>query len=88
MDASAPFQWLLCAPTLAQLMPLRGGGVHPIAYGTPAHSLRTLLEDLSTIVRETCRTPGPAERSGTFELTTAPTASQRRALELIEKIAA
>jgi len=33
VDASAPFQWLLCAPTLAQLMPLRGGGVHPIAYG-------------------------------------------------------
>jgi hydrogenase maturation factor len=32
VDASAPFKWLLCAPTLAQLMPLRGGGVHPIAY--------------------------------------------------------
>ena len=61
---------------------------HTLPDGTPAHSLRTLLEDLSTIVRNTCRTPGPAERSGTFELTTAPTASQRRALELIEKIAA
>jgi len=32
VDASAPFKWLLCAPTLAHQMPLRGGGVHPIAY--------------------------------------------------------
>ena len=61
---------------------------HTLPDGTAVHSLRTLLEDLSTIVRNTCRTPGPAERSGTFELTTAPTPSQRRALELIDKIAA
>ena len=61
---------------------------HTLPDGTAAHSLRTLLEDLATIVRNTCRAPGPVERSGTFELTTAPTPSQRRALELIEKIAA
>jgi hypothetical protein len=61
---------------------------HALPDGTVAHSFRTLLEDLSSIVRNTCRAPGPAERSGTFDLTTAPTPSQRRALELIDKIAA
>ena len=61
---------------------------HRLPDGTAVHSFRTLLEDLSTIVRNTCRTPGPVARSGTFDLATAPTSSQRRALELIEKIAA
>jgi hypothetical protein len=61
---------------------------HTLPDGTPAHSLRTLLEDLSSIVRNTCRTPGPVERSGTFDLLTTPTATQRRALELINQIAA
>jgi hypothetical protein len=50
--------------------------------------LRTLLEDLSSIVRNTCRAPGPVERSGTFDLLTTPTATQRRALELIDQIGA
>jgi hypothetical protein len=61
---------------------------HTLPDGTPAHSFRTLLEDLSSIVRNTCRTPGPVERSGTFDLITNPTASQRHALELIDKILA
>ena len=61
---------------------------HTLPDGTPAHSLRTLLEDLSSIVRNTCRTPGPVERSGTFDLLTTPTATQRRALELIDQIGA
>ena len=59
---------------------------HTLPDGTPAHSFRTLLEDLSSIVRNTCRTPGPVERSGTFALVTTPTRQQRRALELIDKI--
>jgi hypothetical protein len=59
---------------------------HTLADGTPVHSFRTLLEDLSTIVRNTCRTPGPLEHSPTFDLLTTPTPVQRRALELIDKI--
>jgi hypothetical protein len=39
-------------------------------------------------VRNTCRTPGPVERSGTFDLLTTPTRLQRRALELIDTITA
>ncbi|MDB6159046.1 MAG: hypothetical protein JWO04_2752 [Gammaproteobacteria bacterium] len=59
---------------------------HTLADGTPAHSFRTLLEELSTIVRNTCRAPG-LEHSPTFDLLTTPTPLQRRAIELIDKIA-
>jgi transposase len=52
--------------------------------GTPVHSFHTLLAELSTIVRNTCRTP--VEGSPTFELLTISTPKQRRALELIDKI--
>lgn len=60
---------------------------HTLPDGTPAHSFRTLLEELSTLVRNTCRAPGPVEHSTTFELLTMPTPLQRRALVLIEQIA-
>jgi hypothetical protein len=55
--------------------------------GTPAHSFRTLLEQLSTIVRNTCRAPG-APTAPTFTVVTTPTAEQQRAMDLLEKIAA
>jgi hypothetical protein len=60
---------------------------HTLPDGTPAHSFRTLLEELSTLVRNTCRAPGHFERSATFDLLTNPTDLQRRAFELIDKIA-
>jgi hypothetical protein len=51
------------------------------------HSLRTLLAELATLVRNTYRTPGALEHPATFELLTTPTATQRRALYLLGKIA-
>ena len=54
--------------------------------GTPVHSFSTLLGELATIVRNTCRTPGAAPDAPTFEVLTTPNAKQRRALELIEQI--
>jgi transposase len=59
---------------------------HTLSDGTPAHSFRTLLEELSTLVRNTCRIPGAVEHSTTFDLLTTPTPLQRRALELIDQI--
>jgi transposase len=56
--------------------------------GTPAHSFRTLLEELATIVRNTCRVPNSAEALPTFAMVTTPNALQRRARELIDQIAA
>jgi len=54
--------------------------------GSPVHSFQTLLQDLHTIVRNTCRTPTGAQDAPTFALTTTPTPPQTRALALIETI--
>jgi transposase len=51
--------------------------------GTPVHSFRTLLEELATIVRNTCRVPRTAS---TFPMLTIPNDLQLRARELINKI--
>jgi len=51
--------------------------------GTPVHSFRTLLDELSTIVRNTCRVP---QTASTFAMLTIPNDLQLRARELIDKI--
>ncbi len=59
---------------------------HTLEDGTPAHSFSTLMAELATIVRNTCRTPDAAPEAPTFDIVTTPSAKQRRALELIEQI--
>jgi hypothetical protein len=54
--------------------------------GTPVHSFRTLLHDLSSIVRNRCRIRGQ-EDAPTFTVTTTPTPEQRHAFELLKGIA-
>ncbi len=51
--------------------------------GTPIHSVPTLLTDLATIVRNTCRTSAE-EDAPTFTVTTQSNPLQRRALDLID----
>ena len=75
------------APAERSAAALQKAASHTLADGTPAHSLRTLLEELSTLVRNTCRTPGTTHLSATFELLTTPTPLQRRAFALIDQIA-
>ena len=57
------------------------------ADGTPAHSFRTLLEDLARVAHNNCRSKGeqgpqPCE----FELDTQLNAEQTRAMELLKEI--
>jgi hypothetical protein len=59
---------------------------HTLDDGTPTHSFSTLLAELATIVRNTCRTPNAGPDTPTFEVITTPTAKQQRALNLIENI--
>ena len=59
---------------------------HALDDGTPVHSFRTLLEDLATIVRNTCRTPGAGDQAPTFTVVTTPTVQQQRAISLLESI--
>ena len=54
--------------------------------GSPVHSWHTLMAELATIVRNTCRTPGSAPDAVAFEITTSPNEKQKRALELIAQI--
>jgi transposase len=59
---------------------------HTLDDGSPAHSFATLLEDLATLVRNTCRTPNAGPDAPTFEILTTPTPKQQRALELLQQI--
>ncbi len=54
--------------------------------GTPVHSFATLIADLASIVRNTCRTPWTGETSPSFEVMTTPSAFQHRAMNLINAI--
>ena len=55
--------------------------------GTTAHSFRTLLEHLGTIVRNVCTVPGKQVNESHFEVTTTPNAKQRLAYALLHEIA-
>lgn len=59
---------------------------HTLDDGSPVHSFSTLMAELATIVRNTCRTPSAGSEAPTFDIVTTPNAKQRRALELIQQI--
>jgi len=54
--------------------------------GTPVHSFRTLLTELSGLVRNICRRQEAAADESTFTILTTPTATQQRAYDLLETI--
>jgi transposase len=59
---------------------------HTLDDGTPVHSFSTLMAELATIVRNTCRTPKATPDTPTIEVLTTPNAKQQRALELLQQI--
>jgi len=54
--------------------------------GSPVHSFRTLLDELGTLVRNTCRRSFAGANPACFELDTTPNSKQREALRLIDSI--
>ena len=64
---------------------LRKVATHTLEDGSPAHSFRTLLHELSTIVRNTCQ-PSAGPTQLTFQMTTVPNPTQQRALQLLHSI--
>lgn len=74
------------APATRSAQALRKVATHTLPDGSSAHSFRTLLEELSTIVRNTCRAPESAENAPTFTVTTTPNAMQQRAFQLLDAI--
>jgi transposase len=59
---------------------------HTLADGTPAHSFATLMAELATLVRNTCRTPNAGADAPTFELITTAAPLHQRALALVQTI--
>lgn len=54
--------------------------------GTPAHSFATLMNELATVVRNTCRTPHSTPDAPTFDIVTAAQPLHQRALALVQTI--
>jgi transposase len=75
------------APATRSQAAERKAQTHTLSDGAPAHSFRTLLDELSAIVRNTCRTTTDSEKAPTFTIVTQPNALQQRALKLLETIA-
>jgi transposase len=64
----------------------RKATTHTLDNGEPAHSFATLIAELATVVRNTCRTPSGKPDTASFNVVTKPNDLQHRALELIQKI--
>ena len=74
------------APAVRSAPAQRKVHTRTLTDGSPAHSFRTLIEDLETIVRNTCRSPNASPDTPTFEVITTPNTKQQRAFDLIEHI--
>ena len=74
------------APAKRSKAALAKAARHTLEDGTPAHSFQTLLSELATIVRNTCRVPGTDNTAPTFQLVTTPNVKQKRALELLDTL--
>ncbi len=55
--------------------------------GSPVHSFRTLLHELSSIVRNTCQASTDKKPGTTFQMITTANPTQQRALKLLQSIA-
>ena len=74
------------APAKRSASALAKAASHVLIDGTLVHSFATLMAELATIVRNTCRTPIAGNDAPTFEITTTANPKQQHALALIQMI--
>ena len=74
------------APAQRSKAAQRKASTRRLEDGTPAHSFRTLLDELCTVVRNTCRTRGSGDTAPSFEIVTTANPKQARAIELLQTI--
>jgi transposase len=74
------------APATRSKAALAKAARHTLEDGTPVHSFATLMAELATIVRNTCRAPNAAPNAPTFDIVTTPSATQQRAFDFIQQI--
>jgi hypothetical protein len=85
-DLAAQAQRDPVAPAQRSASALRKASTHRLADGRPAHSFRTLLAELASVVRNTCRTRGADADAPSFQLITTANPTQQRALALLDTI--
>ncbi|MCW5221415.1 hypothetical protein D5041_17160 [Verminephrobacter aporrectodeae subsp. tuberculatae] len=54
--------------------------------GQPVHNFHTLMAELATLVRNTCRTPQAGQDAPNFDVLTTANACQQRVVELFKTI--
>src|SRR5450759_2077256 len=74
------------APAKRSQAALTKAARHTLDDGTPAHSFATLLAELGTVVRNTCRTRGSGDDAPRFEIVTTANPKQTHALDLLRTI--
>jgi hypothetical protein len=74
------------APAKRSIAALRKAATHTLDDGSPAHSFPTLLQELSTIVRNTCQPASGLTAALTFQMTTTPNPIQLRAIQMLQAI--
>ncbi len=74
------------APTLRSDAALHKVHNKNLADGSSTNSFRSLIKNLATLVRNTCRTKEQQEGTGTFTIDTQPTEKQKSALDLLKTI--
>ncbi len=75
-----------CAPPGGSGEALAKAAGNTLDDGTPVHSFSSLMAELATIVRNTCRTPSADAEAPTFEIVTKANANQKQALALLQQI--
>jgi transposase len=74
------------APATRSQAALAKAARHTLDDDSPVHSFATLMAELATLVRNTCRTPLATENAPTFEVTTSPDSKQQHAIQLLRQI--
>ena len=74
------------APAKRSKSALAKAAHHTLDDGTPVHSFSTLMAELATLVRNTCRTPQAGLDAPTFAVLTTPNPKQQRAFDLLQQI--
>ena len=74
------------APATRSEAALTKAARHTLDDDSLVHSFGTLLGELATIARNTCRTPIAPADTPTFDILTTANAKQRRAMELLQQI--
>ena len=85
-DSSAKAARDPVAPARRSQTAQRKASIHHLPDGTPAHSFRTLLDELSTVVRNTCRSRASGVEARSFEIVTTANPKQAHAMQLLQSI--